>query len=250
MQKIIVYIFILSCSSKIITMKNLMILGIFILIMVFVQFAQAQTVDEVIEKNVAAMGGKEKLATLNSVRLQGGMNVQGAEVAITQTKLHMTGMRMDISVMGSENYQIATPSTGWVFMPVFGQSAPQTMPADKLKAEQIQLDLHGILVDYKQKEIAVELQGKETVEGVECYKIKATFKNGNITNFYIDTKTDRLYKMVTLNGGDDADNFVIYSNYKQNADGYWFAYTITNSRGDLNYDKIETNIKVEESLFK
>ena len=42
-----------------------------------------------------------------------------------------------------------------------------------------------------------------------------------------------------------------YSNYKQNADGFWFAYTVTSSvQGETNYDKIETNIAVDESIFK
>lgn len=233
-------------------MKNLVIFGVFIILLTLVQFAQAQTVEEVLEKNIAAMGGKEKLATLNSVRMQGGMNVQGADVSITITKAHMAGMRTDITVMGTENYQIASATAGWIFMPVFGQSAPQAMPDDQLKAAQTQLDLHGVFVDYKSKGTTVELQGKETVDAVECYKVKASFKNGNVTTFYIDTKTNRVYKTITRANvnGEEMDVFTIFTNYKQNADGYWFAYTAANSRGETNYDTIETNIKVDETLFK
>jgi len=50
--------------------------------------------------------------------------------------------------------------------------------------------------------------------------------------------------------GTVTDVFTIFSNYKQNADGYWFAYTNTNNRGETNFDKIETNIKVDEVIFK
>ena len=42
-------------------MKNLIIFGFFILALVFAQFAQAQTVDDVINKHISALGGKEKL---------------------------------------------------------------------------------------------------------------------------------------------------------------------------------------------
>ena len=178
-------------------MKPLLIFGLFIMAMIFAQFAQAQTVDDVIEKHITAMGGKEKLATLNSFRMEGNLNYQGTDVGIVITKLHATGARTDISVSGTENYRIVRPANGTVFMPVFGQSTPTDMPSDQFKAEQVFLDLHGIFVDYKTKGIQVELSGKETVDGMECYKLKATFKNGNTTNFFIDTKTDRLYKATT-----------------------------------------------------
>ena len=233
-------------------MKPLMIFGLFVMAMIFAQFAHAQTVDDVIEKYIAAMGGKEKLATLNSYRMEGVLNTQGIDVNITITKLHNVGARTDIAVNNTQNYRITTLAGGTVFMPVLGQSAPQDMPADALKADQVFLDLHGIFVDYKQKGIAVELTGKETIDGVECYKLKATFKNGNTSNFFIDTKTDRLYKVTTkvMANGEETESFITFTNYKQTADGYWFAYTTTNSRGQTDFDKVETNIKVDESIFK
>jgi hypothetical protein len=233
-------------------MKPVIIFGLFILVLVFAQTAYSQTADDIIEKHIAAMGGKEKLATLNSYRMEGSMSVQGTDVAMTITKLHGVGSRTDISVMGTENYQIVTPASGTVFMPVMGQTAPDAMPDDQLKAGQTGLDLKGIFVNYKEKGITVELAGKETIDGMECYKLKATFKNGNTTNYFIDTKTSRLYKTTTIGkgNGQEMEIFTTYTNYKQNADGFWFAYTTTNTRGEINFDKVETNIKVDEGIFK
>lgn len=108
------------------------------------------------------------------------------------------------------------------------------------------LDLHGVFVNYKEKGIQVTLTGKETIDGIECYKLNASFKNGNTSNFYIDVKTDRLYKVAV----DKEEIFTIFTNYKQTADGYWFAFSNTNSRGQTDFDKIETNIKVDETIFK
>jgi hypothetical protein len=227
-------------------MKGIVIFSVFIMLLVIVQFAQAQTVDEVIEKNITAMGGREKLASLNSFRMEGNLNYQGTDVGIVITKLHAEGARTDISVMGSQNYRLVTPSTGQVFMPVLGQATPADMPADELKADQIFLDLHGVFVNYKEKGIQVTLAGKETIDGIECYKMKASFKNGNTSIFYIDVTTDRLYKVAV----DREEIFTVFTNYKQTADGYWFAYSTTNSRGQTDFDKIETNIKVDESIFK
>ena len=233
-------------------MKNLIIFGLFIIALIMVQFAHGQTVEDVLEKYINASGGKEKLATLNTIRMEGNMTVQGADVTIINTRMHNVGSRTDISVMGTENYQLVTPAAGWIFMPIFGQAAQQPMPDDQLKADQLLIDLHGSLVNFKDKGSKVELAGKETVDAIECYKLKVTSKNGNITDYYIDTKTNHLYKTSTkaIVNGEETDAYTIFSNYKQNADGYWFAYTTATSRGEINYDKILTNIKVDENIFK
>ncbi len=233
-------------------MKNLIIFGIFILALVFAQFAQAQTVDDIIDKYIAAMGGKEKMMSLTTVKFTGNLNVQGTDVSIITTRKHLVGSRADISVMGSDNFQIVTPSKGWVFMPVQGQTAPEEMPEDQFKSSVNQLDLQGTFINYKEKGTTIEMAAKETVDGTECYKLKVTFKNGNHTDYYIDSKSNFIFRTSTKGNinGEEIDIANTYSNFKQNADGFWFAFTSSNSRGETNYEKIETNIPVDDSIFK
>jgi len=211
----------------------------------------AQSVDDVINKNIEAMGGKDKIATLKSVKMTGGMSVQGTDVSLTLTKLHMAGLRMDIEVMGTSNYQLANNTKGWTFMPVSGMASPQEMDPDQYKASSNQMDVQGSLFNYKDKGTTVELAGKEMVDSSEAYKIKATFKNGESTNYFIDAKTNRIVKTSgkrTING-QEIDVETTYTDYKQNADGYWFAYSTTNLQGTIVYDKIETNVPVDEKIF-
>lgn len=233
-------------------MRNLMIFGLFVIALVMVQFAQAQTVDDVIDKYIAAMGGKDKMMSLTSVKMTGGFNVQGTDVSLITTRKHMVGLRLDISVMGTENYQIVTPTKGWVFMPVQGQSSPEEMTEDQYKGSVNQLDLQGPLLNYKEKGHTVTLVGKETVDGAECYKLNVVFKNGAKATYFIDTKTNRITKTsakVMMNG-EEVDAETTFSNFKQDPNGFWFPYTNVSSRGETNYDKIETNIPVDESIFK
>lgn len=229
-------------------MKNLIIFGIFILTLVFAQFAQAQTVDEIVNKYIDALGGKEKLSALKSVRLEGNLNVQGTDVSIIITKLHMKGMRMDISVMGTDNYQVVTPEKGIMFMPIQGMASPTDMPDELLKPGQTQLDIQSSLLDYKEKGSTVELLGTEGTD----YKLKLTYKNAVVTTMFIGQKDYHLNKTISKRNinGEEIDFETTYSNYKQNAEGYWFPYTSTNMQGETNYDKIETNIAVDEGIFK
>lgn len=238
-------------NLKILKMKNLLIFGLFIMALIMVQYTQAQTVDDVIEKYVTAMGGKEKMMTLTTVKMTGSFNVQGTDVSIVSTRKHMAGMRLDISVMGTENYQVMTATKGMIFMPIQGQTAPEEMPEDVFKTGQNQLDLQGAFLNYKEKGTAIEMTGKETVDGTECYKLKVTFKNGNKTDYFIDTKSNRIFKTSTkiMANGEEMDAFTTFSNYKQ-VDGFWFAFTNVSARGETNYEKIEVNIPVDDAIFK
>jgi hypothetical protein len=233
-------------------MKNLIIFGMFILALIFVQFAQAQTVDEIVSKYIDALGGKDKLLALKSVKLQGNMNIQGTDVSITTTKLHLKGMRQDIAVMSTDNYQIITPEKGSMFMPIQGMASPTDMTDEQLKAGQTQLDVQSVLLNYKEKGTAVELLGTEKVDGADNYKLKLTFSNGIVTTYYIGQAGYRLNKTVSKRNvnGEEMELENSFSNYKQNADGYWFAYTSVSMQGEMNYDKIETNVAVDESIFK
>ena len=233
-------------------MKNLIIFGLFVMAMVVVQFAQAQTVDEIVDKNIAAMGGKEKLMSLKTVKMEGTMSTQGFELAITNTRSNMVGIRLDIEVNGTSNYQVANMTKGAAFWPVRGQDAPEDMEADQYKSAQNQMDLQGAFCNYKDKGTKIELVGKETVDGAETNKLKVTFKNGVVTNYFVDTKTNRIVKtsgMMTI-GGQSMEITTGYADYKQNADGYWFAYAITNQQGTITYEKISTNVPIDESIYK
>ena len=175
-------------------MKNLAILGLFIMAMILVQFAHAQTADEVVDKYIAALGGKEKLMSLKTVKMEGSMSVQGTDLTITATRSHMVGMRMDIEVMGMSNYQVANTTKGASFWPVQGMDAPVDMEPEQYKSVSNQLDLHGALCNYKEKGHTVELLGSEKVDGNDAHKLKVTFKNGVVSNYFIDAKTGRLLK--------------------------------------------------------
>ena len=89
-------------------MKKLQI-GLFaVAAMMSIQSVKAQTADEVIDKYVTALGGKEKILSLKSVKKVGSLNVQGMDVGLTITRVQGVGSRNDISVPGmGEGFQLA-----------------------------------------------------------------------------------------------------------------------------------------------
>ena len=217
-----------------------------------IQSIKAQTVDEVIDKYEIALGGKEKLLSLKSVKMTGSISVQGFEVGVKVTIVDGVGSRNDISVPGmGEGFQVVNTKKGWDFMPFRGQASPEEISAEQLKSSQWLLDLQGLLVNYKQKGSQVELLGKENVSGTECFKLKLTSKMGNEYTLYIDTKNYYRIKSVTKtnskNGEVEAE--VTYGDYKKTADGYVFPYLQTIGEGSIVFSTIEINKPVDEKIF-
>ena len=213
----------------------------------------AQTADEIIAKNVEAMGGVTKIASLKTVKKSGSLSMQGMDIPMVFTVSQMKGFRVDVEVMGTANYQIVTPEKAFMFFPVQQMTEPKEMDAETVKGMQSALDIQGALVNYKEKGSSVEFAGNEKVDGADTYKLKVTSKSGKTAFYFIDVKTNRLTKTNSKAAGPDGvemDVETTYSNYKQNADGYWFAYGTTTPQGPVVFDKIESNVAVDENIFK
>ena len=212
--------------------------------------ASAQTADEVINKHVAKMGGAAKLEALKTVKLEGNLNTQGIDVALSFTKKHMVGMRVDLDIMGTSNYQIITPIKGWAFMPVMQQTEPQEMEAEQLKNAQGQLDIQGSLFNYKQKGYTAEYIGKEKVDGKDAHKIKIV-RDGRDIFYFIDVESNFIVKSASKANiqGQETQVETTFGDYKQTPEGYWFPYFSTTMQGPVTFSKIQVNVPVDDKIF-
>jgi hypothetical protein len=235
-------------------MKKITGFGILVCSFLFVQFAQGQTMNEIISKHVAAMGGKEKISSLSSAVMTGVFKATGdtQNIPMITTKKHMVGSRIDIEANNTSNYQIITSENGWIYTPVQGDKEPRLLMEGQLKSGQVQLDLQGPFINADQKGYKIEMDGKEMVDGSMCHKLKVAAPNKNVTVYYIDSKTNFIVMSSTkmFQFGAMEDVVTTYGDYKQNADGFWFAYTNITPRGKTSYDKIVTNVPVDVNIFK
>lgn len=222
--------------------------------LLLVQLVKGQTINEIISKHVAAMGGREKIMSLSSAVMTGIFKATGDTtlIPIVSTKKHLVGSRIDIEANKTNNYQIITPESGWLFTPVQGDKDPRPLVVDQLKSAQVQLDLHGPFINSAEKSYKIEMAGYETVNGTLCYKLKVTAPNANVTVYSIDSKSNFIVKASTkmFQFGAMEDVETTYSDYKKNADGFWFAYINITPRGKTQYDTILTNVPVDINIFK
>lgn len=146
------------------------------------------TAGQLVEKNIAAKGGREALDALQSVRLTGRMLVnQGQlELGFTKTKKRGNLVRAEVSLQGLTMVQAYDGTQAWQIAPFQGRKDPEKMSADDAKALIEDSDLTGFLVDWKAKGSTIEYAGREDVDGTLAHKLKVTLKNGDVAWVYLD----------------------------------------------------------------
>ena len=132
--------------------------------------------DEVIAKNIQAHGGMEKLKAVQSIRTAGKFNQGSFRAAFLQENKRPDKVREEFVVQGLAQIQAYDGKTGWQISPFGGRKDPELMSQDDLKSLQIDADIDGPMVNYKEKGHKAELMGHDSVEGTDCYKVKLTLK--------------------------------------------------------------------------
>ena len=212
-----------------------------------------QTVDEIADKHVAAMGGLDKLNTVKTIVTELSFAINGMEIPTKTFLVVGKSLRSESTIMGNAMVQTVSDSKGWMIRPTMmgGTGEPEDMPADELKRQISQLDPFGGLVNYKEKGNTVELVGKEKVDKKDAYHIKLTTKEGQVIDEFLDANTYLVNKVkMSVNGQDTELNL---SDYKD-IEGIKFphAMDITSSMGALTMitNKIIINSQLDDAIFK
>jgi hypothetical protein len=212
----------------------------------------AQTADEVIDKYIAAIGGKEKWKQINSLKIEGAIEVQGVEIPYTAQVVHNKGFRSDAEFQGTKFIDIVTPTKGWAQNPMAGKSTLQPLSAEELREKLDDLDIQGEFIDYKEKGSTVEALGKDEEDGNEYFKIKLTTKNKNETTYFFDLKTNLIYKSesVSTQQGQDVSVVSKYLDYKNVDFGVKIPYKVEVGGMMIMATKVFTiNPVIDEKIF-
>lgn len=219
---------------------------------VFSNAAVAQSQDEIINKHIEAIGGKDNWNKVKSLRSEATMKANGAEIKMTFIQVDKKAMRQNISLMGMEGYSIITEKEGWSFMPFQGQTKPEPMTADDVKNAQDGLYLQDEFLTYKELGKKLEFLGKDDMDGTECFKFKMTDKNAQETTYFLDASSYLTIKQTSKikADGKEMEGSTMYSNYKKLPEGVVYPMTVGGGWGDTEFTKIEINPVIDEKEFK
>ena len=151
--------------------------------------AHAQTVDEIVAKNLQAKGGAEKWGSVTSVKMTGKIAIQGQEMPLTMYAKRPNMNRQEISFPEGRIVQAFDGTTAWVINPMTGSDQPQPMPGGAADLMKNSADFDGALINYKTKGHTIELVGKEKLADKEVYHLKVTMKGGQVQHYFLDAQS-------------------------------------------------------------
>ena len=151
---------------------------------------RARAVNKLVDQNVAARGGDEPWRDVSSLRLTGQMDVgKGMSVPYVLEQKRPSKMRLEFVFEGETAVQCSDGKAGWKLEPFRGRTTAEPMTEEELREVADSADLYGPLFDYAARGHAVELLGREQVEGRDARKLKVTLPSGAIRWVYVDAES-------------------------------------------------------------
>ena len=219
--------------------------------------ALGQTAEELVNKNIQAKGGMEKIKAIHSVRMTGTLNGGGGfTAAVGQENERPNLVRETFSLQGMTAITAYDGSTGWQIQPFGGHKDPELLGEDDLRGLLRDADFDGPLVDYKEKGNTVEYLGHDIVDGDDALRLKVTQKNGDIIYYFLDPDTFlEIRKEVQENiRGSIRESVSEMGSYKPVA-GVMYPYSLSQgskanpAQSTTTIDKIEVNVPIEKADF-
>jgi len=213
----------------------------------------AQSIDEIVAKNLNAIGGAAKLQKVKSVTMEATIKVQGLEIENLTTILVGKSMRSDSKIMGNILVQAFDGTTPWSITPILmgGNGEPEVMTEEMSKSIISQIDPYPLL-DYINKGTRVELLTPEKVNDKDAYHLKLSPKVGAESELWIDVSSGLVSKSKTMQNGQEVE--VVFSNYTV-IEGINFAMSMEASSPaggmiTINTKTVKLNNSIDESIFK
>lgn len=222
--------------------------------------ATAQTVDEIVARNIEAKGGAELLASTNTVRTVGTGKMQapgapqGAAVRVISSSKRPYYVRNEMEMAGQKLVQGFDGTTLWM---AIGDMPAQALPSGpKVDAFKSSSQIDSPLLNYKEKGTKIELGEPETADGRKLHHLIVTPKTGQTMHYYIDAETNLESKMIidAEEGGQKARMELRFSDYKT-IEGRTVPFTVTQfvngqQVGRMTYEKVEFNVPMDDRIFK
>ena len=225
--------------------------------------ASAQTADAVVDKHLAALGGREALAKLTSRKSTGTvtMSTPGGDVsgpvellvkAPNKTRLLMT---IDLTSLGAAAMTIEQRFDGTVAY------ATNSMQGETpISAKQIDNMRNAVfptpLLGYKEKGAKLELAPNEKVQGRDAIVLVLTPTTGSPIRLFLDPQTYLVFRTATtVNSpqlGGDVEQTTELSDYRT-VDGVKVAFRVVTSNPaqtlTIAMTKVEHNVAIDDAMF-
>jgi hypothetical protein len=200
-------------------------------------------VHSIVSRHLHAMGGKHKLRSIRSLFIETSVDERDGEKFITRTWIVKDKLYRKEFRSTNPGTFILTPTQGWSSNPHGSNWWPTAQEA--VKSQQHQLDPTDPFLDYAHKGYTVEADGKDTIHGKECYRLKVNFIPQLFIIYSIEAKSGYILRSTQRGAGPDGWFRMDYDDYRRTPDGYIFPYKIMGA----GVTKLEINTAIDVDLL-
>lgn len=220
----------------------------------------AQTADDIIKKYHENTGGVDKIKALKSIQFDGKVATPQGDLPATYYSAAPNKTKLTITVQGQEFVlQAYDGKVGWYKNPMNGGNIPQKLDEEQSKELALE-EFEDEFIDYKKKGHVVTLEGKEEIDGVQCYKIKLEKNKNNpkddVTEiYYFDAENyvPIMQKSYMRVGPSKGTEVLTYLSDYQEVDGLTMPFFIESKVNGQTVNKMTvekmTFNKVEDKVF-
>ena len=220
----------------------------------FVGASQAQTVDEIIQKNIEACGGSANWQAVESMKIEINYTSFSISRPFKIIRKRPDLYRFEHFVSSKPVTRTYDGEVAWWINPWFGSMDPLRTPSPDSLTTLREKNFESIFWNYQDHGRNVELLANTDVDGVDCYALKVTLENGDAETWYLDTDSYLAVKME----GDFYDfgakvNLVMYIDDYREVNGILLPHFLEQEFGTFHrtfeLSSIEINTEVDESIF-
>ena len=224
--------------------------------------AAAQTADEIVDKTVNALGGRDALGKLTSRSSTGTMTIAtpGGEISGTVEVLtarpnkSRTLINLDLTAVGAGSMVLDQRFDG-----TSGYALDSMRGNREITGGQLELMKENVfptpLLGYKERGSKVELAGKEKVDDRDAYVLNVTPASGPASRTFIDAQSYLPIKSivkVNLPEVGDVEQTIEVSDYRD-VDGVKVPFKVKGSSAVQTFtiviSDVKHNVKIDEALF-
>jgi hypothetical protein len=172
------------------------------------------TVQQVMDRNVSALGGRDAILKHKSMTVRGKFEVSDKGPALDRIAYYKGGkMLYQVTLPDGGRYQEGFNGTiAWQISP---NSGPAISDGDVVKSKERDADMYypARIMDYFS---SMEVVDVTDFEGHTCYHLKGTNKWGKVNEHFYDTTTGLLvgYRFNSAWRGGSGDEREVFSDYK------------------------------------